>query len=601
MTRRWVVLAGLALLEVAVVLADVYLTPGMLFPAPPYALPIVAAIFLLPPRMVGGLAVWALALQAIAYWLDLPRPSLPPWLPFTYLIGTATFGALSTLLSANTQAIRSSERHYRLLFETMLQGVIYQAGDGKITSMNPAASHILGRSPADLLGQSSVSVHHETVREDGTPFPGLELPAMIAQRTGREVSDVVMGVWNARQRQYRWINVSAVPVFRRGEQRPHEVYTLFEDITERRRAAEERSRLFAEVHRRAAELDAIFTAIPDGVVIYDGAGAVTRLNPAAGALIGLTPEELQRPLAERVAIHDIETPDGKPFPIDSLPHVRALRGETVSGEIMVFQRPRASGTVWVLVSAAPIRTPDGGLIGAVSASTDISQLHGLQEWRQDMLRAASHDLRNPLAAITGWAQLIQARLQEQGQEQDARGVKAILENARRMNDMIQELLESARLESGRLEMKKAPTDLRQLVDNMVARLSTTEEGARIQVLASPSLPPVAVDPQYLERAIGNITGNALKYSPPDAPVIVRIEPEDGQVAISVTDRGPGIAPEDLPHLFQRFYRTKAAEKVQGTGLGLYITRLIVEAHGGRIWVDSEVGQGSTFHVRLPVA
>jgi PAS domain S-box-containing protein len=127
-----------------------------------------------------------------------------------------------------------SEQHSRLLYETMLQGVVYQDASGKIISMNPAAERILGKTPAEFLGSSSVGEEHLTIREDGSPFPGLEHPSMVSLRTGQKVQDVVMRVYNPRQNCYRWININAVPIFRTGEDRPFQVYTLFDDITERK-------------------------------------------------------------------------------------------------------------------------------------------------------------------------------------------------------------------------------------------------------------------------------------------------------------------------------------------------------------------------------
>ncbi len=136
------------------------------------------------------------------------------------------------------EAIYQSEQHYRLLFETMNQGVVYQAADGKIISMNPAAERILGKTAAEFLGSSSEGEEHDTIREDGSPFPGVEHPAMVSLKTGLEVQDVVMGVYNPRENCYRWINVNSVPIIRPGEDKPSQVYALFNDITKSKRAEE---------------------------------------------------------------------------------------------------------------------------------------------------------------------------------------------------------------------------------------------------------------------------------------------------------------------------------------------------------------------------
>jgi two-component system cell cycle sensor histidine kinase/response regulator CckA len=157
------------------------------------------------------------------------------------------------------EALRQSKGRYRLLAETMPQGVVHQDADGKIISMNPAAERILGKSPEEFLGKTSMSVEHHTVREDGSPFPGLEHPSMVALRTGQKIQNVVMGVYNPREQEYRWINITAVPLFQPGEDRPHQVYTIFEDITERKLAEEAlrkaRNELEMLVQERTAELE----------------------------------------------------------------------------------------------------------------------------------------------------------------------------------------------------------------------------------------------------------------------------------------------------------------------------------------------------------
>jgi len=174
-----------------------------------------------------------------------------------------------------------SEDNYRLLFETMRQGVVYQDADGKILSMNPAAGHILGKTPGEFLGRTSVDEEHHTLHEDGSPFPGLEHPSMVALRTGQEVCNVVMGVYNPREHCYRWISICAMPLYRPGENRPYQVYTIFDDITERRRS-EEALRESEEKYARFFWDD----LTGDSLVSVDG--RILACNPAFLAIFGFT-------------------------------------------------------------------------------------------------------------------------------------------------------------------------------------------------------------------------------------------------------------------------------------------------------------------------
>jgi len=267
----------------------------------------------------------------------------------------------------------------------------------------------------------------------------------------------------------------------------------------------------------------------------------------------------------------------------------------------VLHRPDGQA-VWMLVSAAPIRTSDGMLRGAVAAFRDITAQHELEEQREDILRAISHDLRSPLSAILGQAQLLDRLLQKADLERARTSAEAIAVSAQRMNAMIQDLVDAARLESGQLRLNLQAVDLSAFLSDLLRRLEPTLETARVRVDLPEGLPPVSADPNRLERILTNLLSNALKYSPPGTEVRVTAEPRDGEVVTSISDQGPGIPPEELPRLFRRYARTAVGEaRRDGLGLGLYITRKLVEAHGGRIWVQSQVGVGSTFSFSLPIA
>ncbi len=202
--------------------------------------------------------------------------------------------------------------------------------------------------------------------------------------------------------------------------------------------------------------------------------------------------------------------------------------------------------------------------------------------------------------MLGQADLLRQRMQKQGLTQEAQIAAAVVSSAKRMNTMIQELVDSARLEAGQVALNKKRTDMTQLVRDVVDRMANREERARVAVEAPAAALLVFVDAERIERVITNLLSNALKYSPSDSPAVLHLAPQGDKLVLSVTDRGVGIQAEDIPHLFQRFYRAKTAQRHEGLGLGLYISRLIAEAHGGRVWVESEVNKGSTFHLALPI-
>lgn len=231
----------------------------------------------------------------------------------------------------------------------------------------------------------------------------------------------------------------------------------------------------------------------------------------------------------------------------------------------------------------------------------VNEQNALTERREDLLRALSHDLRTPLTAIQGHAQMLQRSVEKTAQNDRAqRSAQAVVAGARQMNAMIEDLVDSARLESGQLTLNRVDIDLHSFVSEMKERLAGALETTRIEIAAPERLSRVWADTARLERILTNLLSNALKYSPSDAPVVVRAEETEREVMISVIDQGTGIAPEDLPHLFERYYRATGTRKTEGLGLGLYITKMLVEAHGGRLWAESRVGEGTAFHFTLPV-
>ena len=233
--------------------------------------------------------------------------------------------------------------------------------------------------------------------------------------------------------------------------------------------------------------------------------------------------------------------------------------------------------------------------------TDVTRLRALQEQREDLLRSVSHDLRTPLTVILGQAQLLEQGLEKAGVDGlQRKSASAIASEARRMNVMIQDLVDSARMEAGQLRLDRKAVDVRRFVSDLLQRSALVMDVKRVKADIPAELPPICADPNRLERILLNLLSNALKYSYQGTEVRITARVVDGAVAVSVSDRGPGIAPEELPHLFERFYRARAARGTEGIGLGLFTVKALVEAHGGRVWAESELGRGSVFTFEMPV-
>jgi len=407
---------------------------------------------------------------------------------------------------------------------------------------------------------------------------------------------------------YRWHLLRAVPLCDDAG-RTLKWFGTATDIEEQRRsrdAAEQARRREADARQRAedasfaagqraAELDAVLNSIADGLVISNRANEFERANEAALRLLGDPPPGAD--WLHRFLAHDDQ---GRLVPADALPPARALRGEVVRGEELRLEPRRGHGApIWLSVSAAPIRDDGQAIRGVVTTFGDITRLRELQERQSDLLRAISHDLRTPLTVILTQAQLLARRPDDAGAV--ARRAESVRTSAQRMAAMIDDLVDLVRLEAGLIKLSPQPVALAPFAAELRDRLRGTLPVERLRLEVPEALPPAQVDPPRLERILVNLISNALKYSPPETEAVLTAAVVGGRLQLTVADHGPGIPADEVDRVFERFYRSPRVLEKEGLGLGLYITRLLVQAHGGQIRVESEEGRGSSFHVLLPPA
>lgn len=476
------------------------------------------------------------------------------------------------------------------LLNTLAEGILLANREGRFIYANASAERILGVPRDVILGRKHDDPSWNLATPEGEPLTGEQTPLKRTLGQQETFSGVELSV-TCPERGGIILSVNIAPFFDTKGNLEGAVEE-FLDITERRQAEAEREQL-------TAELEATITAMPDAVMIYDPTGKIMRMNPAAEKMLGYTEEERKKPLEERAAKFRVTTPDGAPFPfIETMG--RVFRGETMQNIQAVLHRP--DGTrIWMSNSAAPIRTADGRLVGAVGISVDMTALHNLQEERDMYIHTISHDLRLPLTVILGHAQI----LEEQLEQSDLNGtlkksISLILKGAANLQTMVEDLVDSARIEGGKLVLHQEAVDLPELIVDLLERFEHVLPADRLEMQFRPDLPPVLADSERLQRIILNLLTNALKYSPPEERVVVRLQRKGGNVTVSVIDLGPGIAEEDIPHIFERYYQTRGT-RLGGMGLGLYITKMLVEAHGGTIRVESKVGKGCRFYFSLPVA
>jgi two-component system, OmpR family, phosphate regulon sensor histidine kinase PhoR len=278
---------------------------------------------------------------------------------------------------------------------------------------------------------------------------------------------------------------------------------------------------------------------------------------------------------------------------------QALSGvEELTGEVEVGTVRRRNFSV----TAAPVRA--AGANGAVMVLHDITELRRLERVRRDFVANVSHEFKTPLTAIQGFAEtLLSGALDDKANRK--RFVEIIREHARRLARLTDDLLKLSRIEAGRLELEIRPVRVEALVSGCVetTRLNAQARGLEIHVDLQKDAPAVRGDGAQLGEVLQNLLDNAVQYTPAGGKIEVKARSNGQGVTFTVTDTGIGIPESDLERIFERFYRVDAARSREagGTGLGLAIARHIVEAHGGRIWVESAIGQGSRFHFSIPSA
>jgi PAS domain S-box-containing protein len=364
---------------------------------------------------------------------------------------------------------------------------------------------------------------------------------------------------------------------------------LAEDLARRTALAIENARLYEEARASEARFRTLVDATVAGVVLADAEGGLAYANDAYLRIVGYDRADFD---AGRVRWTDLTPPEWAEADRRSIAEARR---DGVSAPFEKEYRRKDGERVPVLVAVA--RTEEAGREQLIGFVLDIGERKRLERLRQDFLAMVTHDLRTPLTTVRASAQMLQ-----RWAEYRAPTVEAILEQTGRMQRLLDDLADVVRLEEGRLEPRRGEVDLVDLARRQTEALAGQAAGRRLLVVAPPGPVVGPWDGDRLVQVLQNLLANALKYAPDGGDVVVTVEADAarGEARLAVRDGGPGIPPEHQARLFERFYRADATG-AGGLGLGLYIARMIVEAHGGRIAVASAPGAGSTFTVTLPLA
>jgi PAS domain S-box-containing protein len=563
------------------------------------------------------------------------------------LIGIAAV-AVTRIEAALGQSITRQVRRTEAMIAGMSDGVLLVDADGRTVFINPAGQRLLGKSDVNVPTDRHAEVYR--LRNDqGRPLDVRELPAAKALSTGRAVQDVTVLI--AREDGRVAVSMSATPLHEEG--RTTGVVVTFRDITERRRFEEEME-IQAERAQILADAGAFFSSNIDPAWVTQAiAERVAEVLGDWTAVILKSPESKELRVAS--IYHRDMTSLGLAW---SYIYRQPLTvGEGIIGQVVSTGFPSLTANVGGSTSLdntspgvyhsspmklaslliLPLRTRREMLGALVIAANDPERamtddklplaeflaeraalaienaklyteqvearrkVEDLSRLKDEFLSIASHELRTPVTSIKGYTQLAKMLIKEGDLNTSEEYLDIALDQIDRMSRLILELLDVSRIETGRLEIRREPIQWSQFVRDVVHRHHTAVSDRRFHLDVPDESKVVTGDRDRLEQVLGNLLENAVKYSPDGSEIFVSVDDRGDSLVTAVCDRGIGIPADELAQVFERFHRGRQVSSTNygGLGLGLYITKQIIERHGGSIWVDSKEGVGTTFFFSLP--
>lgn len=447
--------------------------------------------------------------------------------------------------------------HIRALIAGTHEGMIAVAPDHTIRMINEAGSAMLGMERTECVGHTVEALGLPTLVDTVNAAMAEEVPAASScERDGREftcnVTPYLDGdAWGA-------------------------VITIRDDTE------------ILGVRRRS---EAILTSTSDGLIIFDAADRISFVNPAAERMLGRGAETLVGLITDTWQVFDLlPDPEGPVRRTGS--QMREVRVEEPEHLIMD-------------VRVDPVVDDRGNYLGAVTTMRNVTAEREAAQMKNEFVSTVSHELRTPLTSIKGYIDLILDGEAGEINEIQQEFLSIVKENSDRLVELINDMLDISRIESGRIVLKVQPLDVAERIAGAVNTFGAVvdQQGRAIHVDVPADLPLAAGDPDRVGQVLINFISNAIKYSPQGGDVHVRAGVVDSMVRIGISDQGIGIAPEDQQKLFTKFYRVDSSltREIGGTGLGLSICKSIIELLGGHVGVESEAGKGSTFWFDLPFA
>jgi len=372
---------------------------------------------------------------------------------------------------------------------------------------------------------------------------------------------------------------------------------LLQSFADQAAIAVHNAQLYSQVRREKQRLGALLDSAADGMLIMTPDHTIERCNPAFARLWGQKKEQIQGSKHDSIVVWarqekgtNLEKAEAGGWPLT--PHATLY----VEGDL---EHPSGIPLA-VGITYAPLLSQDGKLLNIIASVRDITHFREAEELKSTFISVISHELKTPVALIKGYVGTLRRDDVAWDAEIVRDSLKVIEEEADRLTSLIENLLDASRLQAGGLKLNLMDMEFNEFAERLAQRFRTQTSKHRIRVNFPGEFPVVMADQNRISQVLSNLLSNAIKYSPDGGEITISGQTRADQVIICVQDQGPGIALGDIPHIFDRFFRADdAGRTTQGAGLGLYLTRAIIEAHNGRIWVDPRPGDGARICFSLP--
>ncbi len=486
---------------------------------------------------------------------------------------------------------------YLEVFDTIDQGIVYQASDGQITNANQAAQDILGLTLDQMQGRDSMHPEWKSIHEDGSDYPGSSHPAMVALETGEVIKNKIMGVYHPEKDQHVWIKVNSYPLFDEDKKTASGVYTTFTNITAEynsTKALEESESKFRVLFDNAYQFIGLMG--PDGTMLDANKTGLQFLGvereAAIGAKLWETPEyalteKIQKKIQNAVAM--------------------AAKGQFIRFD---FNLKGIDGTKITLdFSLRPVMDENNNVILLIPEGRDITKRVRLEKALQmekelnamqaHFAMSASHQFRTPLTIIqsnTELLSLLKTNLDPELQEKFELYTERITNQVKHTVGLMDDILLLGKITSGAISPTYEVFDVQAFLESLITDLNNTTEKNRIRFKATGKIVSIPLDQKLLTEALNNLISNALKYSTEDVNVELKFEAT--HMTICVQDFGIGIEKSDRDKLFQPFFRSQEVRDFSGTGLGLAIAKEYIEVQGGTINFKSSKEEGTEFIIQF---